>query len=167
MISSLNHIICLLTVFLHTYYFWTLHHFSLTFLLHYLVHCSFIPILKSFTHSYLITHTLYTLILFQNWLVPDQLTCNCLYNYLFTFSYILCGYSTQQSTWLTQLLEVATFDPISYYYLKNTNYGLLVNNILREYSNYYHWSREMTIILITKRKFGFVLGTLKSSIRGI
>ena len=55
------------------------------------------------------------------------------------------------------------FDPTSYYYLKSTDYGpLTITNILQGSSNYYLWSREMTTILITRRKLGFVIGTLRA-----
>lgn len=53
------------------------------------------------------------------------------------------------------------FDPTSYYYLKTLDYApLVVNNILQGSNNYYPWNREMTTILITRRKLGFVLGQL-------
>lgn len=56
------------------------------------------------------------------------------------------------------------FDPTFYYYLKAIDYNpLVVNNILQDSSNYYPWNREITIILITKRKLGFVLGQLQES----
>ena len=54
------------------------------------------------------------------------------------------------------------FDPTSYYYLKSSDYApLSVNYILQGNTNYYPWCREMTTILITRRKLGFVLGTLQ------
>lgn len=40
----------------------------------------------------------------------------------------------------------------------------VVNNILQGCNNYYPLSREMTTILITRGKLGFVLGTLKELI---
>lgn len=56
------------------------------------------------------------------------------------------------------------FDPTSYYYLKTTDYNpLAINNILQGNSYYYPWNMEMTTILITRRKLGFVLGQLKKS----
>lgn len=53
-------------------------------------------------------------------------------------------------------------DPTSHYYLKTADYGpLILNNILQGNSNYYPWNRELTTILITMRKLGFVLGQFK------
>jgi len=54
-------------------------------------------------------------------------------------------------------------DPTSIYFLKSSDYNpLVVSNILQGSANYFPWHREMTTILITRRKLGFVLGTLKA-----
>lgn len=53
------------------------------------------------------------------------------------------------------------FDPASHYYLKNLDYStFVINNVSQGSANYYPWHREMTKTLLTKRKLGFVLGTL-------
>jgi len=55
------------------------------------------------------------------------------------------------------------FDPTSIYFLKSMDYNpLVVSNILQGSTNYFPWHREMTTILIIRRKLGFVFGTLQA-----
>lgn len=54
------------------------------------------------------------------------------------------------------------FNPNSHYYLKNNDQGPLpIKNILQGSVNYYPWNKEMTTALLTRRKLGFVLGTMR------
>lgn len=57
-----------------------------------------------------------------------------------------------------RLISGPLFDPTSHYFLKTTYYGPLIRIASIITHGIAH--REMTIVLLTRRKLGFVLGTM-------